>query len=436
MPVMSCRVKGRPGFKWGASGKCYTYANSNRASREAARQKALAQGRAIEANTQSFIRADLQHMAQSEIESMVPQATLDRIKQTDPEPLFKVFSVGHEGTATPTMVGLGTIAVQYFKDAIRKISAKIVPGLKVFNRHAATNDHAGRTQVGEVVASTLQNIKDTLHSVAAVYIYPKHKDDGHNIASIETNLVCREEGGKAVAVDVNNVTGIALSREGVDVPGFPGATLLGAFQAFSDTLLKEREGTMTLDEIQAAIQEGGFTPSDLFDTNTLKSDPGVVQLVRAANKTEYEHAKQVEERLGKKLDAAEERYSALRKSSLSGRAKTVLSDMTTERKLTDAQRGFIDRNMSRFESDADDDSGLQKDLSAFVDSQLSDFEEVSKLLGVAGTEGQGEGGEGKGGGDAGGSAGKGDGGAPKTGDMTDPDVNPLIPGGKADAAAV
>lgn len=45
MPVMSCQENGKPGFKWGKSGKCYTY--SNERSRKLAITKAQKQGRAI-----------------------------------------------------------------------------------------------------------------------------------------------------------------------------------------------------------------------------------------------------------------------------------------------------------------------------------------------------------------------------------------------------
>lgn len=47
MPVQRCVLNNKPGFKWGEQGKCFTYTND--AEREVARQKAIAQGRAIEA---------------------------------------------------------------------------------------------------------------------------------------------------------------------------------------------------------------------------------------------------------------------------------------------------------------------------------------------------------------------------------------------------
>ena len=50
MPVKSCRKNGKPGYKYGDSGKCYTYEPGNDASRKRARKQAREQGRAIRAN--------------------------------------------------------------------------------------------------------------------------------------------------------------------------------------------------------------------------------------------------------------------------------------------------------------------------------------------------------------------------------------------------
>lgn len=48
MPVKRCVLNGKLGYKWGDQGKCYTYDSGNEQQREAARQKALKQGRAAQ----------------------------------------------------------------------------------------------------------------------------------------------------------------------------------------------------------------------------------------------------------------------------------------------------------------------------------------------------------------------------------------------------
>jgi hypothetical protein len=50
MPIRECRLNGKPGYKYGESGKCYTYTPGNTQSRVAARQKAEKQAAAIKAS--------------------------------------------------------------------------------------------------------------------------------------------------------------------------------------------------------------------------------------------------------------------------------------------------------------------------------------------------------------------------------------------------
>lgn len=47
MPVKSCKKDGKPGFKWGDAGFCYTYTPGSEAGRNRAKQQATAQGLAI-----------------------------------------------------------------------------------------------------------------------------------------------------------------------------------------------------------------------------------------------------------------------------------------------------------------------------------------------------------------------------------------------------
>jgi len=46
MPIVSCELDGRPGFRWGGSGKCYTYSEGDPESMRVARARASAQGQA------------------------------------------------------------------------------------------------------------------------------------------------------------------------------------------------------------------------------------------------------------------------------------------------------------------------------------------------------------------------------------------------------
>ena len=54
MPVKKCVANGKPGFKWGDKGRCYTYTQGNSASKSSARHKAEKQGKAIKANSRKI----------------------------------------------------------------------------------------------------------------------------------------------------------------------------------------------------------------------------------------------------------------------------------------------------------------------------------------------------------------------------------------------
>lgn len=47
MPIQSCQYDGKPGYKWGEQGKCYTYTPGNEDSKKRAKTKAFEQGLAI-----------------------------------------------------------------------------------------------------------------------------------------------------------------------------------------------------------------------------------------------------------------------------------------------------------------------------------------------------------------------------------------------------
>lgn len=50
MPINRCSKDGKPGFRFGTTGTCYTYTTGNDASRARAKKKAQTQERAIRAS--------------------------------------------------------------------------------------------------------------------------------------------------------------------------------------------------------------------------------------------------------------------------------------------------------------------------------------------------------------------------------------------------
>jgi len=50
MPVRGCHQGGKPGYQYGESGKCYTYAPGDEAGRKAAEAKAYKQAAAVKSS--------------------------------------------------------------------------------------------------------------------------------------------------------------------------------------------------------------------------------------------------------------------------------------------------------------------------------------------------------------------------------------------------
>lgn len=57
MPILNCTLNGKPGYKWGNKGKCYTYTPGNEKSRKEAKQKAYKQGAAIDLSVGKHVKA-------------------------------------------------------------------------------------------------------------------------------------------------------------------------------------------------------------------------------------------------------------------------------------------------------------------------------------------------------------------------------------------
>jgi len=197
------------------------------------------------------IKAEMQNMARGEALSMIPADTLERIRRTDKRPEVRVFSIANEGVAKGNEVKFGMKvqkAIQYVKDMIVKIGERLNLGTPVFHRHGQTNETSGREQIGEVVGKTVKYIGDKLSTLAAIYIYPEHRKLPLDVASFEANVeYIPKADNKGEAVDVDDISAIALSNSAIDKPAFETATLMGIVQCFMQPETKE-------DKIMARIK--------------------------------------------------------------------------------------------------------------------------------------------------------------------------------------
>ena len=337
------------------------------------------------------IRAKLLAMASSGIMDMIDKDLLADIKAKDSSPMLKAFVVGHEGEARGTLIGVGNVVKKWFGDAIEKLSNKISVGLKLFHGHAATNDTEGRVSVGEVVGKNLLNIKDRLSSVVACWIYPAYRHLPLDVASIEADIdLVGDSQDRLYVADVNEISGIALGNSETETPGFPGATLLGQLQAFAEITLNKGDNKMTLAELKQAIQEGKFTPSDVFGQEAIFADPTISEQVRekVSNASGYNIRKledSIEERaaLKKKLEDAETKVTeaekekdTLKLESAKSKVDSLFDTQKTERKLDEKQVKFIQNRLGGFTPQKVED--VEKELNAHLDSELKEYETMAK----------------------------------------------------------
>lgn len=386
-----------------------------------------------------YIRAEILNMAKGDILRLVPEETLERIKESDSSPEIRAYVIGHEGKADSGIVepgGVGRRILRYVREAIVQLYDRIENGLKIFHDHATDNLHHGREQIGEVVGKVLDTIDGKLSTIAAVYIFPQYKRRKLDIASIEANITMTEgEGETSDVLSVDDVTGIALGNSRINRPGFPGATLLGTVQAFTAKKKdEEEEEPMKISEIKDAIKEGKFKITDLYtDDEICDSEPA-----KKAKQTEYEHAKRVEKKLGEERDRVielsktnetlETELKGLRAKESQRGVKDLYGEAVEKRKFNDKQKAFIEKRLERFKSEEKDDK-LKDDFNRYLDSELKEYEETAKLFGVDG--GSGDDDKGKGGNDdkkgSGNGDGKAGGGSDTPNDLTLPDNNEFIP---------
>jgi hypothetical protein len=341
-------------------------------------------------------------MARAELLEMVDPGRLQQIKQTDDAPEIRAYTVGHTGNTELHLPGIGTKTFTWVQAAVKWIADKLHVGTPIFNRHDPnTNEHTGRTTIGEVVGRAYKEVGDKLSAIAAVYIYPQFKSMPLDIASIEADITFDHDTVQAWPTSVERITGIALSNSGVDSPGFPGATLIGAVQAFAVQAFAE-DKTMTKDEIKAEVAKSKLKPSDLFSLDDLKADSVVETHIREEKHNVYEQNK----RLEKDLDEAREKnikvqekydrdLKEMQKQTVATQKSTVFKKIATERKLDEKQSAYLETALGRLETKATDDASLQDELNKFIDTGLDEYKRVAGIFGIKLDTG-GDGGNGNG----------------------------------------
>lgn len=357
------------------------------------------------------ICGELQEMAADEVLDHVSASAYKRIRKADEKPEFRAYCIAHEGESEGKVVGIGRVIKKWARSAIQNITERLAIGTKVFHLHEMTNDHEGRKAIGEVVGKALSDIAGKLSSIAIMYLFPDYRDIPLDVASIEADINLPETinpNARAVDVDVEDITAIALGNSQTQKPGFAGATLLASLQEFAADAGREKppkEGEhMTPDELRRAVREAKLKPSDIFGADEMSDDPVVREVIREKRGNEQGFATRMQEKLeAEKVKLEQEkkelqaRVETASKGLLKVKAAEAIKPAIEKRKLDEKQTAFILKNQAKFTPSSEE--SLVGDIDKFLDMQLDELKGFAEIFGLKPDEGGKAGvGAGKGGG--------------------------------------
>jgi uncharacterized coiled-coil protein SlyX len=336
----------------------------------------------------------IQEMAAEEILDHVSAAAYKRIKKTDPNPTFRAYCIAHEGESTGKVIGMGRVVKNWVRSAIENINGKLTLGTQFFHMHGQeTNEHGDRKAIAEVAGKVLADIAGKLSSIAIAYVFPEFRDLPLDIASIEADINMPESfspNSRAVDVEVESITGIALGNSEICKPGFAGATLQASLQEFADNAGHEKsheeKKPMTKDEIRTAIRDAKFKPSDLFGSEEISDDPIVQGVIRDKRRNEDGFERRMSEKLEaekatqqKVIDDLTAKLNASNMGLLKTKAADSLKTAIEKRKLDEKQAAFVAKNATKFTPKSEDT--LAGDLDHFIDAQIEDFKGFADIIG-------------------------------------------------------
>ncbi len=79
--MKKCSVDGKPGYKWGDRGHCYTYKSGDEASEKAAKKKAFNQGIRVEGSPEKAAKVQHGNARQQELMDKVAENIKNKEKE-------------------------------------------------------------------------------------------------------------------------------------------------------------------------------------------------------------------------------------------------------------------------------------------------------------------------------------------------------------------
>lgn len=343
--------------------------------------------------------------SQDEIISYIPEKILNKIKTKDPHPFFTMYSICHEGTSSPVVIGEGSKKISWPKRAIQSMKNIIMRGIKFFKGHNKDNSHAGRKSLGKVIHNFQKEIDGKLHQLVIGYHPPGARDEIKelDVCSQESEWNIFEEAGNLIADTIESLTGIALANSKDQTPAFAGAKRLGYIQAFEasgedtnkdkgDNMPGEGNKTdantgdakdqkktenfqvnkdqqrrsLTFPELKDEIKRMQIYPHQLFTKDDLQKDLEFGAIFNEINLLNEQKVK------------AETRIKTLTRQTELSTAKNRIAKIVKDEKIPDEIIKFV---VKRFDKEKDKIEDLSDDkLKEFIKDKTEDYQDIAKTV--------------------------------------------------------
>jgi hypothetical protein len=324
-------------------------------------------------------------VSSQEILQNIPVNILSEIKEKDEHPYFRAYSVMHEGTARPKIIGENeSLPTVWTRKIVRSAKNVIKRGVQFFIGHNKDNSTKGRKSIGEVVGNFQKMIGDKLHNIAVGYFPDKLEADKFNICSIEGGVLAKDYDDYSEIKEVKNVSGIALGHDSYEKPAFPGAVYLASIQAFDDDdpedsppSKKNKTGgnpTMTFEDVKKAVRDMNIHVSQLYTEDEVKNDRVFVKLFDNVAKAAKEGMISKED-YDKEVNTKDDTIKKLTKDNQLITAHDKLKKSLPEG-LTDSQKNFIDKKFKPEDMESLEESNIKD----FVNNAIKEYSEYASLF--------------------------------------------------------
>lgn len=344
---------------------------------------------------------------ENQILSYVDNNALAEIKKTDPKPLLKAYTIAHEGTTKPKVLGTGYKIMQWGRAAVESVFDALQIGIKSIAGHTADNNPNSKPEKATVIGKGKQLIDNVLHTIAVLY-FPNKNDSDYNTISMEASVLHDDNPNNSIVDSVKNITALALGKLGLDSPAFPGAREIASIQCFESDQTsfnkiknnEEKRKMPTTEEVREFLRTTGFPvvkelfrdviqhkhifPSQIFlpeeIIGTVKTENGDL-LIDGGDKELVAYIKKplndVRKSYNEKIIEFEKNLKNVQRENVKLSAHTMVTDIVKEKKLTlsEKQNKFLTTKMKEFEPGED----VKKSLSEFVDKKLEEFKEIDAI---------------------------------------------------------